>query len=349
VHGGSVGLAGLGIVLLGLRAFSSGCTALTGVEAISNGVPAFKPPKNENAARTLAVMGILAITMFAGITALALVAKVHVAENTCDLVGFAGNCTTDPQRTVIAQIAAAVFGGNNALFYFIQTTATLILILAANTAFNGFPLLGSILAQDRYLPRQLHTRGDRLAFSNGIIALAVIAGALIVAFDGSVSWLIQLYILGAFTSLTLSQFGMVRHWNRALATERDQAARHRIHRSRAINAVGGCLTALVLLIMLATKFTHGAYLVVIAVPLLWLMMRGIRRHYDSVRQELTREPGGVVLPSRIHAIVLVSTVHKPMLRALAFASASHPDSLAAVTVKRRRRRYQRPATRVGRT
>jgi amino acid transporter len=328
-----VGLAGLGLTLLALRAFSSGCTALTGVEAISNGVPAFKPPKSENAARTMLAMGVTAITMFSGITALALIAKVHIAENTCDLTGFVGNCGTEPQRTVIAQIAAAVFGGDNTLFfYYIQATTALILILAANTAFNGFPLLGSILAQDRYLPRQLHTRGDRLAFSNGIIALSVVAGALIVAFDGSVTRLIQLYILGVFTSFTLSQFGMVRHWNRALATERDPVARRRIHRSRAINAIGGVFTGLVLVIVLATKFTHGAYLVVIAVPLLWLMMRGIRRHYDAVRHELVPDPGGMVLPSRIHAVVLVSTVHQPTLRALAFAQASRPDTLTAVTV-----------------
>ena len=328
-----VGLAGLGLAVLALRAFSSGCTALTGVEAISNGVPAFKPPKSENAARTMAAMGVTAIVMFAGITALALIADVHVAENTCDLVGYAGNCGSDPQRTVIAQIAAAVFGGDhNPMFFFIQATTALILILAANTAFNGFPLLGSILAQDRYLPRQLHTRGDRLAFSNGIIALAVIAATLIVAFDGSVTRLIQLYILGVFTSFTLSQFGMIRHWSRALAVERDPAARRRIHRSRAINATGGCFTGLVLIIVLATKFTHGAYLVVIAIPLLWLMMRGIRRHYDSVRQELVPDEGGIVLPSRIHAVVLVSTIHKPTLRALAFARASHPDTLTAVTV-----------------
>jgi amino acid transporter len=333
VHAEHVGLAGLGLAVLALRAFSSGCTALTGVEAISNGVPAFKPPKGENAARTMAAMGLTAIVMFAGVTILALIANVRVAENTCDLVGFAGDCATDPQRTVIAQLAAAVFGGDhNPLFYFIQATTAAILVLAANTAFNGFPLLGSILAQDRYLPRQLHTRGDRLAFSNGIIALAVIAGVLIVAFNGSVTRLIQLYILGVFTSFTLSQFGMVRHWNRALSTERDPAARRHIHHSRAINAVGGCLTALVLVIVLATKFTHGAYLVVIAIPLLWLMMRGIRRHYDSVRQELVAEPGGLVLPSRIHAVVLVSTVHKPTLRALAFADAGHPDTLTAVTV-----------------
>jgi hypothetical protein len=333
VHPERVGLAGLGLTLLALRAFSSGCTALTGVEAISNGVPAFKPPKSANAARTMGAMGLLAIIMFSGITVLSLMTNVHIAENTCDLVGFPGNCGTDPQRTVIAQIAAAVFGGPNSVgFFFIQAATALILILAANTAFNGFPLLGSILAQDRYLPRQLHTRGDRLAFSNGIIALAIIAGLLIVAFDGSVTRLIQLYILGVFTSFTLSQFGMVRHWNRALITERDPAARQRIHRSRFINAFGGCLTALVLVIVMVTKFTHGAYLVVIAVPVLWVMMRAIRRHYDSVKQELVPETNGMVLPSRVHAVVLVSTVHKPTLRALAFARASRPDSLTAVTV-----------------
>jgi hypothetical protein len=271
--------------------------------------------------------------MFSGITALALITHVHIAEHTCDLIGYPGNCETDPQRTVIAQIAAAVFGASNSvLFFYIQATTALILILAANTAFNGFPLLGSVLAQDRYLPRQLHKRGDRLAFSNGIIALALVAATLIVAFDGSVTRLIQLYILGVFTSFTLSQFGMVRHWNRALAVERDPRGRQRIHRARAINAVGGCLTGLVLIIVLATKFTHGAYLVVIAVPLLWLMMRGIRRHYDSVRSELAAAPADDTLPSRVHAIVLVSTVHKPTLRALAFARASRPDTLTALTV-----------------
>jgi amino acid transporter len=333
VRAEQVSLAGLGVTLLALRAFSSGCTALTGVEAISNGVPAFKRPKAENAARTLAAMGVISITMFSGITALALIADVRVAEQTCDLVGFTGNCETDPQRTVIAQLAAAVFGGTDSvMFFYIQAATAAILILAANTAFNGFPLLGSILAQHRYLPRQLHTRGDRLAFSNGIVALAVIAAALIAAFDGSVSRLIQLYILGVFTSFTLSQFGMVRHWNRLLETERDPAQRRRMHRSRVINAVGGCLTGLVLVIVLVTKFTHGAYLVVIAIPVLWLMMRGIRRHYDAVRRELSPEPGDNTLPSRIHAVVLVSSLHKPTLRALAFARTGRPDTLTAVTV-----------------
>ncbi len=328
-----VGLTGLALAFLALRAFASGGTALTGVEAISNGVPAFKPPKGENAARTMATMGAIAIAMFAGITALALVANVRVAEHTCDLVGFSGNCETDPQRTVIAQLAAAVFGGDRtALFFYVQTTTALILILAANTAFNGFPLLGSILAQDRYLPRQLHTRGDRLAFSNGIIVLAIVASALIYAFDGSVTRLIQLYILGVFTSFTLSQAGMVRHWNRSLAIERDPARRRRIQRSRAINAIGAVFTGLVLVIVLVTKFSHGGYLVVIAIPLLYLLMRFVRRHYDLVAAELEPDPGGVVLPSRVHAVVLVSRLHRPTLRALAYASATRPDTLTAITV-----------------
>ncbi|NJC85919.1 APC family permease [Planosporangium mesophilum] len=328
-----VGLTGLALTLLALRAFASGCTALTGVEAISNGVPAFRPPKSENAARTMAAMGALAITMFAGITALALIAHVRIADNACSLVGFPGDCTTAAQRTVIAQLAAAVFGGDHSAgFYLVQATTALILILAANTAFNGFPLLGAILAEQRYLPRQLHTRGDRLAYSNGIIVLAVVAGGLIYAFDGSVTRLIQLYILGVFTSFTLSQAGMVRHWNRALAAERDPAARRRIHRSRAINAVGAAFTALVLVIVLATKFSHGAYLVIIAMPLLYAMMSAVRRHYDRVSAELEPQARGEVLPARIHAVVLVSRLHRPTLRALAFARAGRPDTLTAVTV-----------------
>jgi amino acid transporter len=328
-----VGLTGLALMFVVLRAFSSGCTALTGVEAISNGVPAFRPPKAKNAATTMAMMGLLSITMFAGITALALIADVRYTENTCDLIGFAGNCETDAQRTVIAQLAAAVFGGTDTvMFFFIQAATALILILAANTAFNGFPLLGSILAEHRFLPRQLHTRGDRLAFSNGIILLAVIAGVLIYAFDGSVTRLIQLYILGVFTSFTLSQAGMVRHWIRALATERDPPVRRRIHSSRVINAVGAAFTAVVLVVVLVTKFTHGAYLVVIAIPVLFLMMRAIRRHYDRVTRELEPEPGGMLLPSRIHAVVLVSRLHRPTLRALAYARATRPDTLTALTV-----------------
>jgi amino acid transporter len=328
-----VGLNTLAIALLALRAFSSGCTALTGVEAISNGVPAFRKPKSLNAARTMTAMGILAITMFVGVTALALISHTHVVEHTCDLIGFPGDCNTDAQRTVIAQVAAAVFGNNSAMFFYMQAATALILILAANTAYNGFPLLSSILAQDRYLPRQLHTRGDRLTYSNGIILLAVIAGALIYAFDGSTTRLINLYILGVFTSFTLCQAGMVSHWNRALRDIVIPAQRSRIHQARAINALGACFTGVVLVVVMITKFTHGAYLVVIAIPVLCVVMQSIHRHYAAVRAELrTADEYEPVLPSRIHAIVLISGWHKATQRALMFAKATRPDTLTALTV-----------------
>jgi amino acid transporter len=333
IHAEHVGLTTFALALLVLRAFSSGCTALTGVEAISNGVPAFRKPKALNAARTMSAMGVLAIIMFAGVTALALIAKTRVVENTCDLIGFHGNCATDPQRTVIAQIAAAVFGNNTVMFFYMQAATALILILAANTAYNGFPLLTSILAQDRYLPRQLQNRGDRLTFSNGIILLALIAGGLIYAFEGSVTRLIQLYILGVFTSFTLCQAGMVRHWNSELADAVTPAERRRINRGRAINAFGACFTGVVLVVVMVTKFTHGAYLVVIAIPLLCLLMQAIHKHYASVRDELLVDDGDdETLPSRVHAVVLVSGWNKATQRAVLFARATRPDTLTALTV-----------------
>ncbi|MCX4820166.1 APC family permease [Streptomyces sp. NBC_01142] len=328
-------LAGLALVMLVLRAFSSGCTALTGVEAISNGVPAFRKPKSRNAAATMAAMGIIAVTMFVGVTTLALITKVHIVEDPCRLTGLDGDCASYHQRTVIAQLAASVFGGENSIgFYFLQAATALVLILAANTAFNGFPLLASILAQHRYLPRQLHNRGDRLAFSNGILALAIVAGLLLWAFKANVTSLIHLYILGVFTSFTLSQTGMVRHWNRELRTEADPAVRRRHRVARVINATGAVITCLVLIIVLATKFTQGAWLAVLAGIVLWVMMRGIRRHYDTTADELavTDPRSEMVPPSRVLAVVLVSTLHKPTLRALAYARAFRPDHLEALTV-----------------
>jgi amino acid transporter len=332
-HGyGSIGF--LALLFFALRAFSSGCTALTGVEAIANGVPAFKKPKAKNARITLLLMGLLAASMFIGITVLAVISKVKVvdAADTCDLVGYV-DCKTEPQRTVIAQLAAAIFGGSHSIgFFFIQAATALILVLAANTAFNGFPLLGSILAQDRNLPRQLHTRGDRLVYSNGVIALAVVAGFMIFVYSADVTRLIQLYIVGVFTSFTLGQSGMVRHWNRLLRTERDPAERRRIMRSRAINFFGASLTGVVLVIVTVTKFTHGAYLVLIAMPILYAFMRGIYKHYARVGRELASEEVGLMLPARNHVVVLVSKLHKPTLRALAFARATRPDTLTALTV-----------------
>jgi amino acid transporter len=325
-------VTGLALVFFVLRAFASGCTALTGVEAIANGVPAFKPPKSRNAATTLALMGGIAATMFSGVTALALFADVKYAEYPCDLVGFA-DCETEPQRTVIAQLASAVFGGPTSPgFFYIQAATALVLILAANTAFNGFPLLGSVLAQDRFLPRQLHTRGDKLVYSNGILLLAGFAALLIAAFGADVNRLIQMYIVGVFTSFSIGQWGMVRHWNRELRSGTDPQARARIRRSQAINAVGGTLTTVVLLIIIVTKFTRGAYLVLLVMPVLFLLMRAINRHYSHVAEQLVPDTDSRLLPSKVHAVVLVSKVHKPTLRALAFARATRPDHLTALTV-----------------
>ena len=326
-------LGGLALVLLVLRAFASGCTALTGVEAIANGVPAFRPPKSRNAAATLALMGGVAATMFAGITALALLSGVRYAEAPCDLVGFA-DCEAAPQRTVIAQVAAATFGGPQSVgFFAVQAFTAAVLILAANTAFNGFPHLGSTLAQDRLLPRQLHTRGDRLVFSNGILLLAGFAGLLIAVFDANVTNLIQLYLVGVFTAFTFGQAGMVRHWNRVLRSGGLPPARRRsVLKSRAINAIGCALTGGVLLIVLVTKFTRGAWIVLLAMPLLYVLMRAIHGHYVRVAEELAPDDEVVPLPSRNHAIVLVSKLHAPTLRALSYARATRPHDITALTV-----------------
>jgi amino acid transporter len=320
----------LGLAFLGMRAFASGCTALTGVEAISNGVPAFKEPKSRNAANTLAIMGAIAITMFAGITYLAIKMQVHYVEEVEQLVGY----TESSQPTVIAQVAATVFGGdNNIFFYIVQLATAIILVLAANTAFNGFPVLASILAQDRYMPRQMHTRGDRLVFSNGIVFLAAAACLLIWIFDANSSALIQLYIVGVFVSFTCSQAGMTRHWNRALAETVDVEARKRILRLRALSFFAFCMTGTVLTVILITRFVHGAWLAVVFMTALWFLMRAIHGHYERVSAELVADPDlETTLPSRVHAIVLVSKVHKPTLRAVSYARASRPTTLEAVTV-----------------
>lgn len=328
-------LGGLALAALLLRAFSSGCTALTGVEAISNGVPAFRRPKSRNAAATLAAMGLIAVTMFAGVTALALIAGVHVTADPCLVGGSGQDCGSGPQRTVIAQLAAAVFGGHTSPgFFLVQAATALVLVLAANTAFNGFPLLASILARHRYLPRQLYTRGDRLAFSNGILALAAVAGLILWAFEASVTDLIHLYILGVFTSFTLSQAGMVRHWNALLRAETDPALRRRHRTARVINAVGGAATALVLVVVLATKFTEGAYLAVAAGVLLWLVMRGIRRHYDATAADLavTDPVAQAAAPARVTTLVLVGRIDAPTLHALGYARAFRSDRVEVITV-----------------
>jgi len=329
-------LSSFALVFLLLRTFSSGCAALTGVEAISNGVPAFRKPKGRNAATTLVMMGSVAVTMFVGVLALATLTDARFAENPAEDILVDGRPAGAGyhQRPIITEVAAAVFGEDTVVFGYIGLVTALILVLAANTAFNGFPVLGSILAGDGYLPRQLHTRGDRLAFSNGIIMLATFAGLLIYAFDADVTRLIQLYIIGVFVSFTLSQSGMVRHWTRLLRTETDPGARRRMMRSRVTNTIGFVFTGFVLVVVLITKFTHGAWIVCIAMPVLFLLMKAIRRHYQMVSRELAvaETDSETMLPSRVHAIVLVSKIHKPTLRALNYARASRPNTLEAVTV-----------------
>ncbi|MFE5190800.1 APC family permease [Streptomyces sp. NPDC056628] len=331
------GLAGFALVFLLLRAFSSGCAALTGVEAISNGVPAFRKPKSKNAATTLALMGLLAVTMFCGIIGLAMATKVRMAENPAvDLIKDGAAVGSGyVQNPVITQVAEAVFGKGTFLFVVLAAATALVLFLAANTAYNGFPVLGSILAQDRYLPRQLHTRGDRLAFSNGIVLLAGAAALLVWIYGADSTRLIQLYIVGVFVSFTLSQIGMVRHWNRLLATEKDQTKRRHMVRSRAINTFGAFFTGLVLIVVLVTKFTHGAWVALLGMVIFYGTMTAIRRHYDRVSAELAAPEGpsdDSARPSRVHSVVLVSKLHRPALRALAYAKLLRSDSLEALSV-----------------
>ena len=326
-------IAGVALVFLVARAFSSGCAALTGVEAISNGVPAFRKPKSRNAATTLAMLGGIAITLFIGMILLAMDTGVKIAERPAEqLVGAPADYQ---QKTLVAQLADAVFHDFAPGLYLITGVTALILVLAANTAFNGFPVLGSILAQDRFLPRQLHTRGDRLAFSNGIVFLALAAIAFIIAFDAEVTALIHLYIVGVFISFTLSQIGMVRHWTRLLRDEDDPHERYRMMRSRVVNTIGLICTGTVLIIVLVTKFLAGAWIAIVAMGGLFLGMKAINRHYSRVSRELTPdedEQREIVLPSRNHAVVLVSNLQLPTLRALAYARATRPDVLEALTV-----------------
>jgi hypothetical protein len=329
-HGEIMGFA---LVFLVARAFSSGCAALTGVEAISNGVPAFRKPKSRNAATTLLLLGTIAVALLMGIILLATEAGVKIAERPSEqLIGAPADYQ---QKTLVAQLADAIFRDFPPGLYLITGVTALILILAANTAFNGFPVLGSILAQDRYLPHQLHTRGDRLAFSNGIVFLALAAIAFIVVFQAEVTQLIQLYIVGVFTSFTFSQIGMVRHWTRLLRTETDPAERIRMIRSRVINTIGLIATGTVLIVVLVTKFLVGAWIAIVVMGALFILMRAIHRHYDTVSRELTadtEESANMVLPSRNHAVLLVANMHLPTLRALAFARATRPDVLEALTV-----------------
>ena len=333
-YSGHIGQAAM--IFLLARAFSSGCAALTGVEAISNGVPAFRKPKSRNAATTLLLLGAIAVTMLLSIIILAReMGLKYVDPNNLSRLRNADGTPLPKgydEHTVIAQISRAVFDNFSPGFYYVVAVTGVILVLAANTAFNGFPVLGSILARDGFMPRQLGSRGDRLAYSNGILILAGFAIVLIIAFRAEPTRLIQLYIVGVFVSFNLSQLGMIRHWTRHLKTEKDPAERRRMFRSRVINTIGLCMTAVVFVVVLITKFIAGAWIAILAMCVFFAMMKGIRRHYDRIERELEIGDEDPVMPTRVHAIVLVSKLHKPTMRALAYAKATRPNLLEAIYV-----------------
>ncbi|MFB3737587.1 MAG: APC family permease [Candidatus Velamenicoccus archaeovorus] len=291
-----------------LRAFSSGSAALTGVEAISNGVPAFRRPQSRNAAETLTLMAAIAITMFLGIAFLASRAGVTLSE----------------ERSVVAQVAHAVFNGGP-MFYVVQFFSAAILVLAANTSFQDFPRLSAILARDRFMPRQFQNRGDRLVFSNGVIVLAALAILLVVVFNADLSRLIQLYVVGVFTSFTLSQSGMVRHWLKE--KHKGQEATKGWQRSIVINTIGAVTTFVVLLVVLRTKFSHGAWIVVVAIPVFVLVFLAVHRHYASVAAELRR---GTVRAGDVgvnHMVVLIRDLDAGAAEAVGIVRSVRPTEL----------------------
>src|SRR2546425_2725300 len=310
-----------------LGAFANGCAALTGIEAISNGVQAFKQPESKNAATTLSWMAALLITMFLGASVLSYFFHVHPREH----------------ETVISQIARVVFTGWLGWFYYVvQATTAAILILAANTSFAGFPRLSSLLARDRYLPRQLANLGDRLVFSNGIILLAAFSGLLVWAFRGDTSRLIPLYAVGVFLSFTLSQAGMVVHWwreGKAIQAARGSfsnlgSIEHKSHwrKSLAVNGLGAIATCVVLIIFIATKFIHGAWVVVALIPLLVLMFLKIHRHYLDVAQQLSTEGLAPLRPFDHEVVVPISGIHRGVIAALQYAKSIAPHHVTAVYV-----------------
>ena len=319
-----------------LGAFANGCVALTGTEAISNGIPAFKQPEARNAATTLTWMAVLLATMFIGTSVMAYFYHVHPLEN----------------ETVISQFARIIFRGPMGWFYYvIQGTTALILVLAANTSFADFPRLSSLLARDRFMPRQFGTRGDKLVFSNGIIILAIFSAILVAAFGGDTSRLIPLYAVGVFLSFTLSQVGMVRHWIKAgraqravepsheepaadnpadLADKRKQARHWR--KSILVNGVGAIATFIVLMVLIITKFIHGAWIVVVLIPLLVMMFRAIHRHYQELGKQLTMEGIQGLRPIRHEVIVPISGIHRGVVRALEYAKAIAPEHVTALYI-----------------
>jgi amino acid transporter len=294
-----------------LKAFSAGTTALTGVEAISNGVPAFRYPQSRNAATTLTAMGAISISMFIGVSGLAHAMGVEFSEHSA--------------RTVLGEIAHTAFGGGMG-FYVVQVMTAAILILAANTAFADFPRLASILATDHFMPRQFINRGDRLVFSNGILILSLLASLLIVVFTADLNKLIQLYLVGVFISFTLSQAGMVVHWRKTHEPG--------WQRSTVINAVGACMTAVVLVVVIMTKFIEGAWIVITGIPILMYLMHSIHHHYSEVRTKLA-DPSRLPTDKRAghqNVVIFVHKVDAATARAVGYVRSLRPSTANAIAL-----------------
>ena len=288
-------------IFLVLRAFANGCTALTGIEAISDGVPAFKRPEAKNAAITLLVMTACAVLLFMGVTLLA--GAFHIVPR--------------HEETVISQLNRAILGGRGIFYYMVQAATTMILVLAANTAFSDFPRLASIIARDKFLPRQLANQGDRLAFSNGIVMLSCLSGVLLIAFGGDTHALIPLYMLGVFVSFTLSQTGMVIKWRR----ERKPGWRL----GSFISGLGATLTLIVLFVVAITKFREGAWIIIVLIPILVVHFLAIHRHYEKVAQQLSLK--GLAVSGNKHntVIVPIGGVHRAVVQALEYARTLSDD------------------------
>lgn len=299
-------------VFLVLRAFASGCAALTGIEAVSNGVQAFRPPVERNAAKVLSWLAFVLGSLFLGITVLSHRLGIVPVHN----------------ETVVSQIARASFG-RSWFYYLIQTFTAVILILAANTSFNGFPRLASVQASDGYLPRQLGNLGDRLVFSNGILALGLMSSLLLVVFHGETHRLIPLYAVGVFLSFTLSQLGLVKHWWQVRDKQRDWKLR------AAINGVGAVITGIVVVVIAITKFVHGAWIVCILIPLLVMCFLAIRRHYDEFAAQISLEGAVDAQASRNLVLVLVGSMHRGMIGPIRYAKslAANVDDVRAVHIE----------------
>ncbi|MCL2788757.1 MAG: amino acid permease [Micrococcales bacterium] len=335
--GAREGLIGLGGAFLVMRAFSAGAVALTGVETIATSVPRFRAPRPARAARALGITGALMALLLIGVLVLARIAHVrYVADPLTGLRGAGGGALPADyvQLPVLSQLAEAVFSQAPLLCGLLGLLTAALLVMAATSCFGAVNRLTSRLAQDAYLPKQLFRRGDRRVAAQGVVALSLVAGALVLIFRADVASLIQLYIVGVFASMTLSQLGMIRHWGAQLRLAPTPIARRHVLYSRVISATGFVLTGAALAVVLVTKLAHGAWITVVLIAAGYAAMRWVRRHYDAVAEELA-PPQGVearALPPRVHGIVLISRIHRASLRAIAFARATRPASLEIVSV-----------------